>query len=68
MPLAKHIADRTTTWDKVEILEEHMHGIPCAYPTGTAGVTVAGAAGAWTLGSFVEIIPVNTIVRCNSKL
>jgi len=61
MPLATHIAERTGTWDKAEILEEHAHSTQCVYPTLGAGVTATGAAGAWTLGNFVEIVPVNTI-------
>lgn len=43
------------------ILDEHIHSIPFSYPTLANGVTVTGHANAWTLGSFVEIIPVNTI-------
>lgn len=31
------------------------------YPTLAGGVVVTGAAGAWTLGNFIQVIPVNTI-------
>jgi len=62
MPLAKHIADRTTTWDKAEIIEEHMHNVQCVYPT-LAAVTATGAAGAWALGNFAEIVPASTITE-----
>lgn len=61
MPLADHIANRPGAWDKIEILEEHVHNAQCVYPTLASAVTVAGAAGAWALGNFVEIVPVNTI-------
>jgi hypothetical protein len=39
---------------------EHIHGTQKVYPTLAAGVDVLGGA-AWTLGEFVEIVPVNTI-------
>lgn len=63
MPIATHIAGRETTWDKAEILEEHNHSTAECYPTLANGVTVTTAAGAWTLGNFVEIVPVNTITE-----
>lgn len=59
--MGEHIAGRATTWDKVEVLEEHIHSISRVYPTLANGATVTGAAGAWTLGNFAEIVPVNTI-------
>jgi len=31
------------------------------YPTLAAGVTVTGAAGAWTLGNFAVVVPADTI-------
>lgn len=42
-------------------LYEHGHSAAKVYPTLAAGVTVTGAAGAWTLGAYAEIVPVNTI-------
>jgi len=59
--MAEHVAGRATTFDKVEILEEHMHSLACVYPTLAAGVLVESDAVSWTLGGFVEIIPANTI-------
>ena len=63
--MAEHVAGRATTFDKVEIMEEHMHSISCVYPTLVVGVDVlAGAAGPpWVLGNFVEIVPINTITE-----
>ena len=60
--MAEHIAGRATTFDKVEILEEHMHSISKVYPSLAAGVDVLSGI-AWVLGNFVEIIPVNTISK-----
>jgi hypothetical protein len=57
----EHIASRATTWDKIEVLEEHAHSASKCYPTLAGGVTVTGAAGAQTLGAFQEIVPANTI-------
>ncbi len=56
-----HIAGKETAADKVRIMEEHVHSISNCYPTLAGGVTITGAAGAWTLGDFVEIVPVDTI-------
>jgi len=44
-----------------ETQEEHFHSASKVYPTLADGVTVTGAAGAWTLGGFVEIVPASTI-------
>ena len=41
----------------VHTVLEHIHTASKVYPTLVAGVAVAGAAGAWGLGSFVEIVP-----------
>lgn len=46
-----------------ERTDEHFHSIPFNYPTLANGITVTGHADAWTLGSFVEIIPENTITE-----
>jgi hypothetical protein len=40
---------------------QHIHQPAKCYPTLADGVTVTGGAGAWTLGDFVEIVPVDTI-------
>lgn len=61
--MVEHIAGRSRNHDKLDTLEEHAHSISCVYPTLAAGTTVTGAAGAWTLGAFVEIIPANTITK-----
>lgn len=61
MPVREHIAGRATIFDKIDVLEEHIHATGRVYPTLADGVVVTGAGGAWVLGDFVEIIPVNTI-------
>jgi hypothetical protein len=40
---------------------QHIHSPAKCYPTLANGVTVTGAAGAWALGNFAEIIPAGTI-------
>lgn len=45
---------------RTETLLEHVHSASNVYPTLANGVTVTGGA-AWTLGSFVEIVPASTI-------
>lgn len=44
----------------VHILNDHVHSPQQVYPTLAGGVPVLGGA-AWTLGAFVEIVPINTI-------
>jgi hypothetical protein len=63
--MTEHIAGRATTFDKVEVLEEHMHSTSKVYPTLVVGIDVlAGAAGPpWVLGNFVEIVPASTITE-----
>ena len=56
----EHIAGRATTFDKVEVMEEHIHKASQVFPTLAAGVGVLSGA-IWTLGNFVEIIPADTI-------
>lgn len=63
MPLAKHIANHTTIWDKVEVIEEHIHKEQKVYPTLAAGVTITSSASADTLGNYAEIVPINTITE-----
>ena len=61
--MVDHIASRPQMWDMLDVLDEHFHKESKCYPTLAGGVTVTGAAGAWTLGSFAEIVPVNTITE-----
>lgn len=56
-----HIAVKETAYDKAKVGDEHFHSASKVYPTGAAGVGVTSASGAWTLGSFAEIVPVDTI-------
>jgi hypothetical protein len=42
-------------------LYQHLHEQARVYPTLANGIVVTGGVGAWALGSFVEIIPANTI-------
>ena len=58
--MTEHVAGRATTFDKVEIMEEHQHSISCVYPSLQAGVSILSGA-IWTLGNFVELIPASTI-------
>jgi hypothetical protein len=46
---------------EVHTLGDHFHKPVKVYPTLADGITVTGAAGAWTLGSIVEIIPAATV-------
>ena len=42
-------------------LFEHAHMPAKVYPTMAAGVTVTKGVGSWVLGSFVVVVPANTI-------
>lgn len=42
-------------------LDEHAHGASKCWPTLAAGVAIAGGAGAWELGNFVEVVAANDI-------
>lgn len=53
----EHVSDKPTTYDILRVMEEHVHSPGEVYPTLANGVVVTGGAGAWGLGSFVEIIP-----------
>ena len=61
------IGNKTDTHDGDSIMadthtvNEHIHTACNVYPTIAGGVAVATNAAAWTLGDFVEIVPVNTI-------
>ena len=63
--MTEHIAGRATIFDKVEILEEHMHSKARVYPSLVVGIDVlAGAAGPpWVLGNFVELIAADVITK-----
>lgn len=42
-------------------LYQHVHKPSKCYPDLADGITITGGVSAWTLGSFVEIIPADTI-------
>lgn len=58
--MAKHISGKSTTFDIVEIMHEHMHTALNVFPTLAGGEPILSGA-PWVLGNFVEIVPVNTI-------
>lgn len=59
--MAEHIAERATTFDKVEVMEEHLHSISKAYPSLSDGVSIE-SGGVWTLSAaFIELIPADEI-------
>lgn len=62
MGTGEHIASRKRNADRLDIIYEHGHSESKCYPTLANGVAVLGGI-AWTLGNFVEIIPVNTITK-----
>jgi hypothetical protein len=53
--------DGNSIYSLLHTNDEHIHKEARVYPTLASGVVVTGAAGAWTLGSFVEVIPASTI-------
>lgn len=53
--------DGNSIYAVIKTLLEHVHKESKVYPTLASGVTVTAGAGAWTLGSFVEIVPASTI-------
>ena len=59
--MANYIADKQTQSDRVHTISEHIHGHGLVIPTLAAGVTVTGAAGAWTLGNFATLIGAGVI-------
>ena len=60
--MAEHIAGRARNADKMDVMEEHIHSVSEVYPSLQAGVSITSGA-IWTLGSFTELIPINTIVK-----
>ena len=59
----EHVAGRATTFDKAEVMEEHIHALSMVYPSLAGGVTITGGVAAWQEGAFAEIIPVDTITE-----
>ena len=61
------IGNKTDTHDgdslaaKAHTADEHFHGEGNVYPSLANDVQVVGAAGAWTLGAFKEIVPAGGI-------
>jgi len=51
----------TSALAKATTIEKHLHGASKVYPTLAGGVLIAGGAGAWALGAFVEVVPAATI-------
>lgn len=47
--------------DSLHIINEHIHSVQYVYPTLASGITLTASANVWQLGSFIEIIPKNTI-------
>jgi hypothetical protein len=60
--MAEHISGRANNYDKLDVIEEHLHGTGRVYPNLAGTVTLTcGTAAAWDLGTIVEIIPTGTI-------
>lgn len=63
------IGNKTDTHDGDSIAafihktDEHNHSTVDVYPTLADDVQVVGAAGAWALGAFKEIVPASTITN-----
>jgi hypothetical protein len=51
----------STIFGGIYAIKRHIHAESKVYPTLAPGVVVTGGAGAWQLGNFAEIVPVNTI-------
>lgn len=61
--MAEHISGRANTFDKVEIIEEHLHSKGFVYPELANTVQLTAGAGVWAAyPTPTEIIPANTIV------
>lgn len=48
-------------YSRAYIQDIHTHAAQKVYPTLANGVTLTGGVGAWALGEFAEVIPVNTV-------
>ncbi|GAG91975.1 unnamed protein product [marine sediment metagenome] len=55
--------DGLTLFGRNEQLIEHVHSAQKVYPTLADGVTLTTAAGDWALGTFVQIIPADTVTE-----
>jgi hypothetical protein len=51
----------TSDAENIDLLSDHAHSAQKVYPTLVNGTTITGGAGAWALGSFVQVVPVNTV-------
>jgi hypothetical protein len=56
-----HIAGKETIRDEVHTLLEHAHTPQLIYPPTAGSVTITAAAGAWTHGGIVQVVPASTI-------
>jgi len=62
--MAEHVASRARNYDKLDAIEEHLHGESIVYPQLAAPITLTSAAGAWAAyPAPTEIVPVNTIIK-----
>lgn len=63
----KHQAPTQEEWadayDRIVLLEEHIHSVQRCYPDLANGITLTGGAGAWQLGAVAVMIPVNTVTK-----
>lgn len=61
--MSEQIAGRARSWDKLDVIEKHIHGSAMVYPQLAAPITLTKAAGAWAAyPTPTEIIPANTII------
>ena len=52
---------KETAADKIDSIDEHIHGGQQVYPSMAPGVVLTTHATTWTLGAITEIIPASTI-------
>jgi len=61
--MVEHIASRARNYDKLDAIEEHLHGQSLVYPQLASPITLTSAAGIWAAyPAPTEIVPVNTVV------
>ena len=53
--------DGDSLYARAHIIDEHAHKAAGVFPTLANGEVIVGAANAWALGSFKEIVPANGI-------